>query len=226
MFMNPEDMQEYSDSDDEGSEGEGEDSGDENHEQAASDDEGSDDQGEAAGSDQEAAGDKGEAAGSDQEASGDEDEAAGDEGTSTAQVGRGRRNKKGGNDTPSGPVAPSDPSGSGDSTSGDSTVGIDWRTQGVVNAVKNQGQCGSCWSFASNAQMESLYAIKTGTLYSLSEQQLVDCSTKGNNGCNGGFMTNVFNYYSNKKYMMQSSDYPYKGRQKTCKYDSSNATPV
>lgn len=170
----------------------------------------------------------------DQEQPSDDEAADSDDETNAAQVERRKKkkNKKnknkgnGGNDTPSGPVAPSDPSGSGNNTAPASTDGIDWRTQGVVNPIKNQGQCGSCWAFGSNAQMESLYAIKTGELYNLSEQQLVDCASKGNNGCNGGFMTNVFNYYSNKKSMMETSDYKYKGRQTSCKYDSSNASPV
>ena len=47
---------------------------------------------------------------------------------------------------------------------------IDWRTKGVVNAVKNQGQCGSCWAFSAVSAVESHHAMKSGTLYSLSEQ--------------------------------------------------------
>ena len=63
---------------------------------------------------------------------------------------------------------------------------VDWRTKGVVNPVKNQGQCGSCWAFSATCANESHHAIQSGTLLSLSEQQLVDCDTQCA-GCNGGW---------------------------------------
>jgi cathepsin L len=63
---------------------------------------------------------------------------------------------------------------------------IDWVSLGYVNAVKDQGQCGSCWSFSANCALETEWAIKYGTLYSLSEQELVSCDTSCY-GCNGGW---------------------------------------
>ena len=68
----------------------------------------------------------------------------------------------------------------------DLPTSIDWRTRGAVNAVKNQGQCGSCWAFSATAAIEGHHAIQQGQLLSLAEQQLVDCDTSCY-GCNGGW---------------------------------------
>jgi KDEL-tailed cysteine endopeptidase len=105
---------------------------------------------------------------------------------------------------------------------------VDWRTEGAVNPVKDQGQCGSCWAFSAVGALESRYKISAGTLFSLSEQQLVDCATGSpysSEGCNGGEMTDGFDY-SSVKGMMTGADYPYKAYDQACKYDSSKVTPV
>merc|ERR1712137_1531937 len=50
---------------------------------------------------------------------------------------------------------------------------LDWEQKGAVTSVKNQGSCGSCWSFGSMGSMEGHWFLSSGTLTSLSEQQLV-----------------------------------------------------
>lgn len=63
---------------------------------------------------------------------------------------------------------------------------VDWIKQGAVNAVQDQGQCGSCWAFSAIAQMEGQHFIQSGKLLKLSEQQCVDCDSESF-GCNGGW---------------------------------------
>ena len=96
----------------------------------------------------------------------------------------------------------------------------DWRSQGRVSAVKDQGSCGSCWAFSTVANLEGLYYAGKGVMKTLSEQMLVDCDTS-DSGCNGGLMEYTFTWLKNNGGIMTDTDYPYKGTKQTCKSDKS-----
>lgn len=92
---------------------------------------------------------------------------------------------------------------------------VDWTAKGAVTPAKDQGRCGSCWSFSSTGSLEGAWQIATGTLTSFSEQQLVDCAKNGNAGCQGGQMDAAFTYLENQSVCTEAS-YPYTAKDGVC----------
>jgi len=95
-------------------------------------------------------------------------------------------------------------------------MAVDWSTRSdIVNPVKNQGSCGSCWAFGAMGSLEPSWALATGRLYNLAEQQLVDCDTSSS-GCSGGLSRYSFSGYLKTHGACTTSSYPYTARDGTC----------
>jgi len=91
-------------------------------------------------------------------------------------------------------------------------LSVDWRTAGAVTPIKDQGACGSCWAFAAAGAIESKWKIAdtTHTLVSLSDGEVNQCSTNGiNDGCNGGWMEDAFDWVISNRGIASQADYPY-----------------
>ncbi|KAJ6825793.1 low-temperature-induced cysteine proteinase [Iris pallida] len=93
---------------------------------------------------------------------------------------------------------------------------LDWREKGAVTHVKDQASCGACWAFSSTGAIEGINQIKTGSLVSLSEQELIDCDRTYNSGCNGGLMDYAYKWIIQNHGIDSEDDYPYKARESNC----------
>ncbi|XP_059433136.1 pro-cathepsin H-like [Corylus avellana] len=99
----------------------------------------------------------------------------------------------------------------------------DWREVGIVSPVKDQGHCGSCWTFSTTGALEAAYSQAFGKGISLSEQQLVDCAGAFNNfGCSGGLPSQAFEYIKYNGGLDTEAAYPYTGKDGSCKFSAEN----
>ncbi|KAF2885194.1 hypothetical protein ILUMI_20979 [Ignelater luminosus] len=95
---------------------------------------------------------------------------------------------------------------------------VDWRRKGAVTRVKDQLQCGSCWAFSAVGALEGQLFLKSGNLTSLSEQNLIDCSSE-NYGCYGGLPTSAYKYVIRNGGIDTEDAYPYLAINRLCTYD-------
>jgi len=109
-----------------------------------------------------------------------------------------------------------------------------WKDHKAVTMVKDQGSCGSCWTFGAGAAIEGAMCKKgrynCNSWHGVSTQQLVDCASHNNdlspydnNGCNGGFQSNALRYVWKNGGIDSWDNYKYKGKEQTCAYSSKNS---
>ncbi|KAL5705617.1 cathepsin L [Ranunculus cassubicifolius] len=93
---------------------------------------------------------------------------------------------------------------------------MDWRKKGAVTPVKNQASCRASWAFSATGAIEGINKIVTGSLVSLSEQELLECDKSYNYGCNGGLMDSAFQWVIDSHGISTDQNYPYEAKDSTC----------
>jgi len=109
--------------------------------------------------------------------------------------------------------------GSEEKIAGNFETSKDWRS--VMNPVKNQGHCGSCWAFGAIGAVEAAWYLAGNDKIVLSEQMLVDCGPGA--GCDGGWVDYALDYLIDSGAETEA-DYPYTAGEDeeagTCKLDN------
>jgi len=95
-----------------------------------------------------------------------------------------------------------------------------WMNEGAVTKVKNQGSCGSCWTFGAVGSVETFYAQQAGVLRAFAEQEYLDCVYPSRDGCQGGWPSDCFKYSQKNQRLAALADYPYKAKDTSCKGSS------
>lgn len=111
---------------------------------------------------------------------------------------------------------------------------VDWREKNIISPIKDQGQCGSCWTFATSETVESYWAMKTGQLDTLSEQQIASCTPNpndcgGTGGCGGGIAEIAYEQIMKLGGLSSEWTYPYvsyRGKDYSCIYSNKTTPPV
>jgi len=107
---------------------------------------------------------------------------------------------------------------------------VDWRDKSIISPVKDQGRCGSCWTFGTAETVESHWALATGQLMALSEQQILDCTPNpnqcgGTGGCGGGTAELALQMIMNNGGLSTEWTYPYTsymGANFHCQFNGTN----
>lgn len=93
--------------------------------------------------------------------------------------------------------------------SGATPASIDWTKLGAVNPIKDQAQCGSCWTFSTVVGVEGAEFMATGVLKSYSEEEIVQCASSAGQGCQGGSMDLAYKWIMSNGGLDTEDDYPY-----------------